>query len=114
VPGRGRAGACEHTPDPALVPGTADGCKGVTPCAAKPSSTTDWYRLFFPKTTNFGLTSGANVPWLTYDWNYSASVVYTNGGGTTVSCTQNWNDQINPGDDGQGPADGDVTGTCPS
>ncbi|MGE5131338.1 MAG: hypothetical protein ACM32E_00325 [Gemmatimonadota bacterium] len=54
-------------------------------------------------------------PWTTYDWNYTASLTYQSGG-TTISCTQSWNDAINPGDDGQGPVakDGDITGVCPT
>ena len=101
--------ASSNAPNPALVPGTAS----ATP--AKPSSTTDWYKLFFPAGTSFGLTSGANVPWLTYDWNYAASVsYYSNAEQKTISCNQTWNDGINPGDDGQGSSDGNITGTCPA
>lgn len=98
--------ASSSSPDPALVPGTATG-------SAKPSSTTDWYKLFFPAGTQFGLTGAANAPWLTYDWVYGASLNYTVSG-TAVSCSQQWNDGINPGDDGQGASDGNITGTCPT
>jgi hypothetical protein len=94
------------TPNPSLVPGTANG-------SAKPSSTTDWYQLFFPAGTNFGLTTGANAPWTTYDWAYAANITNT-AGGSTITCTQQWNDGINPGDDGQGAGDGNITGTCPT
>ena len=99
------------TPDPSKVPGTATG-------TSKPQSSTSWYKLFFPQGTNFGLApaqvSGYG-PWTTYDWNYTANVTYQSGA-TTISCTQTWNDAINPGDDGQGPVakDGDITGTCPT
>jgi hypothetical protein len=84
--------ANSNTPNPALVPGTANG-------SSKPSGTTGWYKLFFPAGTQFGLTSGANVPWLSYDWTY-----------TLPSTCEKWNDGINPGDDGQGSGDGNITG----
>jgi hypothetical protein len=83
------------------VPATANG-------SAKPASTTDWGELAFPSGTQF---FGATLT--QYDWLYTASVAYTVSGSTNVSCTQTWNDQINPGDDGQGSADGNITGTCP-
>lgn len=98
--------ASSPTPNPALVPGTADG-------SAKPSSTTDWYKLFFPGGTQFGLTNAFEAPWITYDWNYTASLNYQVSG-TSVACSQAWNDGINPGDDGQGGSDGNITGTCPT
>ena len=97
--------ASSGTPDPALVPGTADG-------GSKPQTTTGWYKLFFPASTQFGLTSGPNVPWLDYDWNYGLTVTC----GTSSTVAEDWNDAINPGDDGQGAADGNITGStaCPS
>lgn len=91
--------ASSATPDPKLVPGTADG-------SAKPQTTTGWYKLFFPGTTQFGLTTGANVPWLTYDWDYAVNVTC----GTSSTVSENWNDSVNPGDDGQGGTDGNITG----
>lgn len=98
--------ASSDSPNPALVPGTADG-------SAKPSSTTDWYHLFFPDGTLFGAATGANAPWVTYDWSYAANVTNVVNN-STITCTQTWNDGINPGDDGQGSGDGNITGTCPT
>ena len=92
--------ADSSSPNPNLVPGTANG-------SAKPQTTTGWYKLFFPAGTNFGLTTGVNVPWTTYDWAYQATVTC----GSASSVTENWNDGINPGDDGQGSADGNITGS---
>ena len=34
----------------------------------------DWYKLFFPAGTLFGLTAAPNAPWMTYDWAYSDDV----------------------------------------
>jgi hypothetical protein len=62
--------------------------------AAKPASTTDWGELGFPSGTTF-----AGVALTAYDWIYVAP-----------STCEQWNDQVNPGDDGQGAADGNVTG----
>jgi hypothetical protein len=70
-----------------LVPQSADGSK-------KPASTTDWGELALPKGTTF-----SGVALTAYDWTYTAP-----------STCQEWNDQVNPGDDGQGPADGNITG----
>lgn len=69
------------------------------PCAsangsAKPASTTDWGELGFPQGTTF-----RGVKLIAYDWTYAAP-----------SICEHWNDAINPGDDGQGPADGNITG----
>lgn len=73
----------------------------------KDATTTDWGELAFPSGTQFfGATLTA------YDWNYTAAVSYSSGG-TALSCTQIWNDQVNPGD-GQGANDGNITGTCPT
>lgn len=69
------------------VPVSADG-------SAKPASTTDWGELGFPSGTTF---AGVNLT--AYDWTCVAP----------ATCEQ-WNDQINPGDDGQGPSDGNITG----
>jgi len=69
------------------VPVSADG-------SAKPASTTDWGELGFPAGTTF---AGVNLT--AYDWTYVAP-----------STCEQWNDQINPGDDGQGPSDGNITG----
>jgi hypothetical protein len=96
--------ASSGSPNPQLVPGTATG-------ANRPSTSTSWYELFFPSGTQFGLApaqvSGYG-PWTTYDWTYSLNVPC--GSGKAVSET--WNDGINPGDDGQGANDGNITGTA--
>jgi len=85
--------ADSDTPNPALVPGTVSGDSG---------STTDWFEQFFPAGTQFEPGPGQApytdyAPWVTYDWKYTAG-------------TQSWNDAINPGDDGQSAADGNITG----
>jgi hypothetical protein len=72
----------------ANVPPSADG-------SAKPASTTDWGQLGFPSGTTF-----AGWQLTAYDWTYVAP----------ATCEQ-WNDQVNPGDDGQGASDGNITGT---
>lgn len=82
------------------VPATATG-------SAKPSTTTNWGELAFPGDTSF-----YGVKLTAYDWVYSGNVSYKDAGGSQVSCTQTWNDQINPGDDGQGTSDGNITGVC--
>lgn len=61
---------------------------------AKPASTTGWGELGFPSGTTF-----AGVSLTAYDWTYVAP-----------STCEQWNDQINPGDDGQGAGDGNITG----
>jgi hypothetical protein len=71
----------------ANVPVSADG-------SAKPASTTDWGELGFPSGTQF-----SGVELTAYDWTYVAP-----------STCEQWNDQINPGDDGQGASDGNITG----
>jgi hypothetical protein len=90
------------SPDPKLVPGTANGSKA-------PSGTTGWYKLFFPAGITYG-TAPAQVagyaPWTTYVWTYTASVTC----GSANSVTEKWTDGINPGDDGQGASDGNITG----
>lgn len=87
--------ASSDTPNPSLVPATASGASGL--------STTSWYELFFASGTEFGNPTEypGYGPWVAYDWTY------------TTTC-QKWNDGINPGDDGQGVADGNITGTCTS
>ncbi len=71
----------------ANVPTTADG-------SSKPASTTDWGTLAFANGTTF-----AGVSLTAYGWTYNAP-----------STCETWVDQINPGDDGQGSADGNITG----
>ncbi len=71
-------------------------------------STTDWGESAFPAGTQFF------DPTLTaYNWTYTAALSYTSDN-TSISCTQIWTDHINPGDDGQGASDGNITGVCPS
>ena len=86
--------ASSDTPNPSLVPATVDGS------SARPS-TTYWYKQFFPDGTQFGESppQAGNGPWTTYDWKYTAP----------KTC-ETWNDGINPGDDGSGTADGNITG----
>ncbi|HEU5416667.1 MAG TPA: hypothetical protein VFV41_03165 [Streptosporangiaceae bacterium] len=62
--------------------------------AARPASTSGWGELAFPAGTTF---TGVSLP--AYSWTYVAP-----------STCEKWVDQINPGDDGQGPADGNITG----
>jgi len=85
--------ASSDSRDPGLVPGTASNGD---------ESTTNWYKLFFPSGTDFGLTDGSNAPWVSYDWTYT----YQPPSGPV----QQWTDAINPGDDGQSAADGNITG----
>jgi hypothetical protein len=69
------------------VPTTVNG-------ATSTATTTAWGELGFPSGTTF---AGATLT--AYGWTYTAA-----------STCETWNDQINPGDDGQGPADGNITG----
>ena len=82
--------ASSDTPNPANVPVTATGG------AAKPASTSDWYKLAFPAGTTF--KAGALTA---YKWTYTA---------TSPNTCESWTDTINPGDDGQSEADGNITG----
>lgn len=64
-------------------------------------NTTDWGEQAFAAGTQFfGPTLTA------YDWLYNATVTC----GTSSSVAEQWNDGINPGDDGQGASDGNITG----
>lgn len=63
-------------------------------------TTANWGRLAFPSGTTFINSSGTS-PLTAYKWIYSAGCP-----------EQTWVDQINPGDDGKGPTDGNVTGSC--
>jgi hypothetical protein len=87
--------ASSGSPNAALVPVTVNG-------SSKPATTSGWYKLFFPAGTLFG-TAPAQVagyaPWVTYLWTY-----------TLASTCEKWTDGINPGDDGQGAGDGNITG----
>jgi len=56
--------ADSDTPSAARVPATATG--------DAPGSTSDWYMLFFPADTNFGLTGASQAPWTTWSWSYNA------------------------------------------
>jgi hypothetical protein len=79
--------ASSGAPDGSLVPVSADG-------SAKPASTTGWGELALPAGTTF-----AGVQLTAYSWTYTAP-----------STCEKWLDQINPGDDGQGAGDGNITG----
>lgn len=79
--------ASTDNPDGALLPATATGTK-------KPASTTDWVELAFPSGTTFKSLSLTQ-----YAWVYSLP----------QTC-EKWTDAINPGDDGQGTNDGNITG----
>lgn len=69
---------------------------------SKPASTTGWGELAFPAGTQFfGATLTA------YDWVYVVPVTC----GTNSTVTQTWSDGVNPGDDGQGASDGNITGS---
>lgn len=61
---------------------------------AKTATTTTWGELAFPKGTTF-----AGVQLTAYSWTYAAP----------TTCEQ-WVDAVNPGDDGQGAADGNIAG----
>lgn len=60
--------------------------------APKPASTSEWYKLAFAPDTSF---AGGRLP--AYTWDYTTE-------------HEHWHDAINPGDDGQGSEDGDITG----
>jgi hypothetical protein len=36
-----------------------------------PTDTTDWYKLFFPASANYGLTAASQAPWASWAWAYS-------------------------------------------
>lgn len=79
--------------DASRVPTTQVGkTNGVT--------TANWGRLAFPGGTTFINSSGSS-PLTAYEWTYSAGCP-----------AQTWHDSINPGDDGKGPTDGNITGFC--
>ena len=74
------------------VPATKDGTVGA--------STSGFAKLAFPAGTSFVNSSGSGtLTW--YHWVYSAGCP-----------EQTWDDHINPGDDGLGPDDGNITGSC--
>ena len=83
-------------PDGSLVPATADGG------ANKPASTSDWYKTALPSGSH---TFAGKLT--QYGWTYVLPNVPCN-----TPVTQTWIDKINPGDDGQGAADGNITGTA--
>jgi hypothetical protein len=56
--------ASTDTPSTSGVPATATG--------DGPVSTSDWYKLFFPSGTQFGLTSASQAPWTNWSWTYTA------------------------------------------
>ena len=79
--------ASNGTPNPGSVPATVDG-------GNKPATTSTWYELAFPNGTTF--KSGSLTQ---YSWTYTYG----------PTCEQ-WVDSVNPGDDGQGSGDGNITG----
>ncbi len=71
---------------------------------AKPATTTTWATLALPAgATAYGTKLTA------YSWDYNLTIAA--GAGCTTASHQEWLDQINPGDDGQGAADGNIVGT---
>jgi hypothetical protein len=87
--------ASSDGPNPGLVPGNVNGSN-------PPSATSSWYKLFFPAGTLFGMAPAQVVgyaPWVSYLWTYNLA-----------STCEKWTDGINPGDDGQGAPDGNITG----
>lgn len=82
--------ASSNHPDGSTVPAVQNG-KGSF-------GTTDWVKQFFSSHTQFG-----TFTFVSYDWIYDAG------------CSdQMWDDSINPGDDGQGAGDGNITAACPA
>lgn len=80
--------ASSGSPEASLVPATQEPEAGV--------STSGWAKLAFPAGTVF---KGLELP--SYQWTYS------------LGCAgQIWVDGINPGDDGQNPSEGNITGPC--
>ena len=63
-------------------------------------TTANWGRLAFPSGTTFINSSGTS-PLTAYKWVYTAGCA-----------EQTWTDQINPGTDGHGAGDGNITGSC--
>lgn len=63
-------------------------------------TTANWGRLAFPSGTTF-INSTGTSPLTAYEWVYSAGCP-----------AQTWHDSINPGDDGKGPTDGNISGFC--
>ncbi|GEM_PF-3599015 len=80
------------TPVTAGVPATVTG--------DGPVSTSQWYTLFFPKGTNFGLTDASQAPWTTWSWSYTAP-----------STCETWLDSMADGaGNGSYAADGNIAG----
>lgn len=82
--------ASSNHPDGSLVPAVQKGRGSV--------GTTDWAKQFFPSGTQFGAFN-----FTTYQWTYNAGCA-----------DQTWVDGINPGDDGHGAGDGNITAACPT
>lgn len=83
--------ASSDSPSAVLVPVTRTGGDGG-------ATTSHWAEQAFPVGTAF---SAPNLT--TYLWTYTLSC---------ASPSQTWVDGINPGDDGQGAGDGNITGPC--
>lgn len=84
--------ATSDSPSASGVP-TSDG-------GTAPTGTSDWYKLFFPAGTGFGLTTNANAPWTAWSWSYNAP----------ATC-ETWTDSYSNGDgNGTFAADGNIAG----
>jgi hypothetical protein len=71
---------------------SGDGPSGV--------DTSHWYELFFPSSTNFGITSTAGAPLITWSWTYNAP-----------NTCESWTDAYNNGDgNGSFSSDGNIAG----
>jgi hypothetical protein len=80
------------TPNAGLVPTSVTGDGPVT--------NANWYQLFFPTGTNFGLTGNPNAPWTAWSWTYNAP----------ATC-ENWTNAYNNGHgNGAYGQDGNIAG----
>lgn len=80
--------ASSDSPNASNVPAVMDGNATTT--------TSTWAKQAFPEGTSF-----SSVSLTQYTWTYTA---------TAPNTCEKWVDQINPGDDGQSEADGNITG----
>lgn len=87
--------ASSNKADSSLVRESVDGRNSIA------AETSNWYILLFPEGTAFGVADSNVGALISYDWEY------------TTACEQ-WSDSINPGDDGQGSGDGNITAVCAS
>lgn len=85
----------------------ADQAAPVTPTktaytGSAPTDTSDWYKLFFPSTANYGLApaTSAGQPWTSWSWSYDAP----------KTC-ETWTDSFADSDgQGTGAGQGNITG----